>query len=287
MPCTLHIFNIHLLLFIQLLPKRLQRTPREVDKSQSKRPRKYRSCYNLNSIKLPLDLVAKGETVYKAAKRCNIPDQTLRDRVSGRISSDTVKSGARPMFTMAQEDAFAEHIKFMSDVGYAYTRTEALEVATDMAEFCGKKKYFTRRNGINKQMCHTWLDRFIKRHPDLKLGHPRSLSMARARASSLSALDSYFQELDKIMNKYDLKDHPELIFNLDETGFQTEHSPPAAVGTGKCMQAITSPRSSTVTLIACVKAIGNSLPPYLIFKGQRYINTNILISDNFKIIYLF
>ena len=71
------------------------------------------------------------------------------------------------------------------------------------------------------------------------------------------------------MEKYDLKSKPELIYNLEESGFCTEHKPPVAIKPKGPINAITSPRSNTTTLIACVNVIGMSLPPYLIFKGKR------------------
>ena len=41
------------------------------------------------------------------------------------------------------------------------------------------------------------------------------------------------------------------------------------------LQAITSPRSSTTTIIAAGNAVGNHVPPYYVFKGKRW-NNNFL-----------
>jgi hypothetical protein len=35
-------------------------------------------------------------------------------------------------------------------------------------------------------------------------------------------------------------------------------------------QSVTSPRSTTTTLICCANAIGNAIPPFLMFKGKRF-----------------
>lgn len=58
---------------------------------------------------------------------------------------------------------------------------------------------------------------------------------------------------------------------MDETGIQPEHWPPniIALVNGK-LQSITSPHSTTTTVIACANAAGNHLPLYLVFKGKRY-----------------
>lgn len=42
---------------------------------------------------------------------------------------------------------------------------------------------------------------------------------------SRETVGSYFNELEPIMTKYSLTHKPHLIFNVDETGFQTDHSP--------------------------------------------------------------
>ena len=65
--------------------------------------------------------------------------------------------------------------------------------------------------------------------------------------------------------------HPDLIYILDETGLQPDHRPPNIVAPLDTRpQAITSPRSTTLTLIGCTNALGNSLPPFFVFKGKRY-----------------
>jgi hypothetical protein len=46
---------------------------------------------------------------------------------------------------------------------------------------------------------------------------------------SKEKLESYYKELSTILTKYNLHDKPEHIFNVDETGVTTEHSPPKIV----------------------------------------------------------
>jgi hypothetical protein len=77
------------------------------------------------------------------------------------------------------------------------------------------------------------------------------LAIARAQSASKKKLDSYYKNLSTILAKYNLHAKPEHIFNVDETGVTTEHSPPKIVCNKETKpQAITSGRSSTVTIIA-------------------------------------
>ena len=83
-------------------------------------------------------------------------------------------------------------------------------------------------------------------------------------------MNKYYDDLESILNKCQLKEKPHLIYNLDETGLQPEHRPSSVIASkSNKPQAITSPRSTTVTLIACANAAGTALPPYYVFKGKR------------------
>lgn len=51
---------------------------------------------------------------------------------------------------------------------------------------------------------------------------------------------------------------------------QPEHKPPNIIANPETTPpAVTSPRSSTTTMIGCVNALGNTIPPFFIFKGKR------------------
>ena len=64
----------------------------------------------------------------------------------------------------------------------------------------------------------------MKRWPELRVVKPQKLGMRRAKSTTKETVFKYFDELEKIMVKYDLKHKPHLIFNVDETGIQVEHS---------------------------------------------------------------
>ncbi len=93
----------------------------------------------------------------------------------------------------------------------------------------------------------------------------------RAKSASRENIDKYYSELGSILAVNNLVDKPERIFNVDETGISTEHQPPKVVCSKDTVPtAITSPRSSLVTIIAGGSAIGNAIPPYYVFPGKRW-----------------
>ena len=100
---------------------------------------------------------------------------------------------------------------------------------------------------------------------------PQKLSIARAESASRDTLNNYYKELGTILNNNGLRDKPQNIYNIDETGVSTEHNAPKVVCDSSIKpQNITSTRSSTVTIIASGNALGNSIPPYYIFPGQSW-----------------
>ena len=68
-----------------------------------------------------------------------------------------------------------------------------------------------------------------------------------------------------------MRDKPQNIFNVCESGVSTEHSPPKSVCiTNTEPQNITSTRSFNVTIIAAGNALGNDVSPYYIVPVQRW-----------------
>lgn len=104
---------------------------------------------------------------------------------------------------------------------------------------------------------HQWYEDFMKRWPELKLVVARGLDIQRAKATSADCVETYYQELDKILTKYDLKDKPERIYNVDEKGLSTTHKPPRVVAAaGSKPPAVTSGSRTTVTVLGCGNALG-------------------------------
>ena len=110
------------------------------------------------------------------------------------------------------------------------------QVATDMSEFLNKGSYF-RRKDTHKPLSNSWFHKFIKRWPALQIGKPRSLSMARAKATTPTIISAYYDQLKSIMDEHDFINKPGQVYNLDESGFNSEHKSPTAVGSSaQCLQ---------------------------------------------------
>ena len=121
----------------------------------------------------------------------------------------------------------------------------------------------------------------MKRQPKLACVKACKLNINRAKSVTEEVVHKYFENLKDILTKYDLFDFPLLIFNIDEAGFSPEHNPPKILTKkAKTPNAITSTKSTMVTCIGASNAIGNSVPPFLIFKGKRQNGCGFALSEN-------
>ena len=66
---------------------------------------------------------------------------------------------------------------------------------------------------------------------------------------------------------------PHSIYNVDETGLTTVHKPPkviASTGEKQVGQITSAERGTLVTVVGTINAIGNSIPPFVIFPRVHY-----------------
>ncbi|XP_063241227.1 uncharacterized protein LOC134541602 [Bacillus rossius redtenbacheri] len=67
---------------------------------------------------------------------------------------------------------------------------------------------------------------------------------------------------------------PAAIYNCDESGFPLNNKPASKILAQKGSPTVVSQtcveRGENVTVVACTNAVGNYIPPFVIFKGKRY-----------------
>ncbi len=93
-----------------------------------------------------------------------------------------------------------------------------------------------------------------------------SLAFHRSVSLTREVVDTYFDLLEETLEQ-NLLSKPALIFNCDESGMPLNHRPGNCIARKgqKHVNSIVSGNKSQVTVLACVSAMGNSIPPFVIF----------------------
>ena len=109
-----------------------------------------------------------------------------------------------------------------------------------------------------------WVNRYAKRHPELKSKYTRKYDYQRAKCEDSSLIQSWFMRVQETIQKYGIL--TEDIYNMDETGFQIGVASTSKVICGSetkqsHAKALQPGNREWVTAIIAVNATGWSLPP--------------------------
>jgi hypothetical protein len=213
--------------------------------------------YSLSALTKAIEAAQHG-SIRKAATMYGVPEATIRFRLSPGKEEST--PGHPPYFCPSEERELADHCIKMASYGYGYARFQVLKVAENMAAATGKAIKPTKH----------WFYGFVKRFPDLKLSQPKKREKCRADCATSEVVTRYYGNLEDTLVSCDLKNKPAAIWNVDETGITLNHTPPKVLAkAGRVAVAITASKSATTTVIAAGCALGECVPPYVIYKGKR------------------
>jgi hypothetical protein len=236
--------------------------------SKEKTQEKKRCLWSLDAMKRAVKAVEEGNGLREAARMFNVPVESLRRRVNGDIAIDC-KPGPKPILTVNEEDAIADYCVRMAEMGFGLSRDDVLRIGFKVAEKSGRPHPWDPENGMAGR---AWYDGFMSRHPTLKLKSPQPLSHARARNADDETVKDFFQKLGGIYARLNLLNKPMQIYNLDESGISTVHKPGHVISelNHKSVWAVTSgEKGKTHTIMTCVSASGQALPPMMIFPRKR------------------
>eukprot|EP00105_Crassostrea_gigas_P044388 XP_019928536.1 PREDICTED: uncharacterized protein LOC105342315 [Crassostrea gigas] len=88
----------------------------------------------------------------------NVPTQTLRDRVNGKVDLKKVTMGPAPLPGQEEEAMLLSHLKAMASFGYGYTRKEVTNMASDYAI------QLRKRTKQQKPLTLKWFRGFMNKH---------------------------------------------------------------------------------------------------------------------------
>jgi len=219
------------------------------------------ACDAVRSGKLP-HLVA-------ASQKYKINYGTLRNRYHKLTKPTKQAHEDQRLMNDEEEEVLVDWIKFLGMVGRPITRTT---LRPKCVELCGKMP------------ARSWLWRFLKRHPDLKLKRATGLDPKRAQAFNYTAVNDHFIKLEKVIKENNIP--WENIYNMDEKGIQLGGG---RKGDGRkyffsreergCYT-IRSANLELVTVIESCCADGTAFKPGFVFAGQSVDVENIEVDDD-------
>ena len=216
--------------------------------------------------------VEAGMSLRQAAKVYNVPVETTRRRVLGKVAVDC-KPGPATVFSKGEENELVDYVVQMANMGFGLTRGDLQLTAYRLAERLGKSHPFL--NGIAGR---GWLEGFLARYPKLVLRSTQPLSYSRAVSANPDAISDHFAKLGSLYARLNILSKPMQIYNVDECGVSVVHKGGKVLSEigRKNVWAITSgEKGKNHTIVSCVSASGLSLPPFIIYPRKR-------ITENLK-----
>lgn len=236
----------------------------------------------------------------RKTNRGNIPQEiydeaaktVLNDNVSIRAASKkygichvslhryvkSIRNNTRPhvgywahnkVFSVQQEEELGRYVENAAKLYFGLSTKEMRKLSYQFAS-ANKLKY-PKTWDISQMASKYWLTAFLKRNAYLSIRTAESTSLARAMNFNRENVRLFFDNLARVFDRHHFMPHN--IYNVDETGCTTVQKPTKVLATKGVKQvgAITShERGTLVTLCLAVNAIGNSVPPMLVFPLARY-----------------
>lgn len=214
----------------------------------------------------------------KEAAHCfNVPEATLRRKAKTDVDPNifaNVKLSRKPLFTPEMEKTLVECCQLIEKKFHGLTRNDIKQMAYQMAI----------KNRISNQFHENiagraWFDHFMNKYKELSIDdNSTKLSNKTLLAQNISFnnknITNFFDLLETEYSKHSYPSHR--IFNVGEIGLSIVQSKlPHVIGLKgkKEITTLTSAKKKyLVTIIMCMSAGGNFVPPMMIFPRTNWTN---------------
>lgn len=201
-------------------------------------------------------------SILSIARKHGVSDDSLRKRVKGEIAPNAAPGWVQGL-TAPEEEALVEFAIKMAKRGLGITRMELKEYVSFLVQ--NRKHHFGASGPSDK-----WLSAFLRRNPDLSLRVPEKLSYQRRQASSFERVSGFFEVLEEVCKKE--KFRPELVWNADETSLQPNIKELKVIAErGSHVTSRGAEGGVSATLMVCISAAGEKLPPLYVFQGKNLV----------------
>lgn len=245
-----------------------------------KEPVKKRHKWDVRQMEAAVSAVKSGEMGYlKASKIFKVPQTTL-ERYVKKVRTDAdkgieqsiseVKLGRPSYLPPELETQLLKYCVTMESKFFGVSRRDICRYAFDLAKLNSIRTTF---NATKKKAGRKWFYLFMRRHPELALRTPQATSAARVMAFKQEAVTTFFDLYEPEIDRLNLRHEPTRIWNVDETGItvvQHKHTEVITLKGKKRVGALTAQeRGKLITVVCCMNAAGNFMPPKLIFPRKK------------------
>ncbi|XP_047535783.1 uncharacterized protein LOC125070127 [Vanessa atalanta] len=239
----------------------------QVDESASK-PKQQRAKWSEHQITCAVRAVQRNILSQReAAKRYNIPRRTLRNHL--KTGSMERKLGRAATLTPEQEEDLVGRIIRLAEVGMPLTPKLVRKQAF---VFCKKNSIPNRFSDTTSTAGRKWLKLFLKRHPQLTRRKAQMMNPSRAQKLNKFIVSDHFDKVKSLREKLHIENRPECLYNMDEKScrISLHHQQTVLAQKGiKRLHQIANEHAESVTVVGCVNAVGNAIPPMILFRGKR------------------
>lgn len=237
---------------------------------------RYQKTYSENDLEKAVSAVQNEEmSRRKAASLFNIPRSTLLFRLSDNFRKNS--HGPPPILSSSEENLLVNWIIESGRKGFPRRKQD---IQLSVKEFLDDNP---RENPFRNNLPGTgWYKAFLKRHRNLVLRTSEAITNASACVSEndikkwFSSIEIYLKE----ENLFYILEHPDRIFNGDETAFimcPKNKKVLAARGAKNVYEIDRGSAKANITVMFTFSASGEITPPMIIYPYTR-LPTEILIS---------
>lgn len=218
--------------------------------------------------------VLKGElSIRQSALNYNVSKTTLIRHITLHKNTTLTNFSYNPnnktkqVFSQEEEISLKNYLLQAGRYHYGLTKNDIKKLAFQFAQSSNVEypKSWENTNSAGKE----WLRGFLLRHSDLPLCKPEATSIARSTSFNKINVAKFFENYKNVLARSNFPS--EKIWNCDETGVTTVHVPPKIIGPKSIKQLVhMTSGGQNITIIAAINAIGNHIPPMMIFPRVNF-----------------
>lgn len=209
----------------------------------------------------------KSRKISDLAKEFAIPYHRLYSRLNGK-KTRVQNCWASRALTKPQEEAVKQWLDQLDKAGQA-PNAERIQICANS---------ILRRQHSNPQtspptVSKMWAYRFMNRLPeDYKRLRTKPKEPKRLQSEDVARIQLWYERFERLIRQHQIQ--PTDLYNMDEVGFMDGLGRPELVITKypERNHSIGSAYSrGLITILECVSASGDSLPPYILLSGKGHL----------------